>query len=470
MKKTIFPLFFLLSVFTGANAQGNDSIAGTWSGKIEVQGTKLTVVFHIKKDGEKFFAKMDSPDQGAFGIDAGEVSINNDKVIIGSKKGMFMYDAKWHRDSNLLEGTWYQGKYELPLNLRKTYSEIKLVRPQEPKPPFPYVTEEVEFISREAGIKLKGTLTRPDITGPSPAVILVTGSGPQNRDEELMGHKPFLLIADYLTRNGFVVLRYDERGVGESEGEFKTAIIPDFAKDAEAAFDYLLSLKYITKDKIGILGHSEGGMVAPMVAANRKDLAFIILLAGPGTPLKELLIDQTGLVLESSGASDTYIEFVKELNIKIYEIILNTPDTKKASKKIRKLMVSKRKGLSDEQITNRGLSDEAIGAMVQTLTSDYFRYFLAYDPAPVMKQVQCHVLALNGTKDVQVPAAKNLAAIENALKEGGNHNFTIKSFDGLNHLFQPAGTGSVAEYAKIETTIDPSVLEYMKNWMMGVVK
>jgi len=278
-----------------------------------------------------------------------------------------------------------------------------------------------------------------------------------------MGHKPFLVIADYLTRKNIAVLRYDDRSMGESEGDYRSATTVDFATDAAAAFEFLKNHKQINQEKIGIAGHSEGGLIAPMIAAKNKDISFIILLAGPGTQGDQVLIDQTELILKAEDTDEKEIEESIKTNKKIYKILATTADNKKAAKKIKKLSM---KNFDESDDT----SEERIEQSIRVLTSDWFRYFLSYNPYPTLTKVQCPVLALIGENDLQVPAKKNLEAIERALTEGGNNNFKLKELKGLNHLFQTSETGSPGEYSKIEETFSPEALELIVNWIQKVTK
>lgn len=338
-----------------------------------------------------------------------------------------------------------------------------------PVKPYPYYSEDITFENTKDKIELSGTLTMPTKEGVYPAVVLISGSGPQNRDEELMGHKPFLVLADQLTRNGIAVLRFDDRGIGESEGDFKTAITPDFAADVESAILYLQTRKEIHKKKIGLIGHSEGGIIAPMVACINKDIRFIILLAGTGIPGSELLLLQKELIERASGVSEADIENGQKINKGAFDIISKSSDTEKLAGDTK---------LYFEQILNdspdlkpSGMNEEDFVKMaVQQLSSPWIQFFVKYNPAIILEKVKCPVLAINGEKDLQVPSKVNLTAIKNGLEKGRNKQVAIKEFPNLNHLFQECKTGSPDEYANIEQTFSPIVLTEITHWILKQVK
>jgi pimeloyl-ACP methyl ester carboxylesterase len=342
-------------------------------------------------------------------------------------------------------------------------------RPQEPKPPYPYLEKEVVVKNKEANIDLAGTLTMPDKGGPFTAVILITGSGPQNRDEELMGHKPFLVLSDYLTRKGYAVLRCDDRGMGKSTGKFSTATTLDFVTDISSCIDFLKTQKEIDSTRIGLAGHSEGGLIAPIIAAERKDVAFVVLLAGPGLTGEKILLMQSAIINKKAGLTEEELADDNTLRTKIYAAIKkNTPDDK-ATKKVKELFASaKKKNPSEKGLSQ--LDDNQIDIFIKQSITPWFRTFLVLDPVNYISKVHCPLLALNGSLDVQVPAKENLQAIEKALIFGGNSRYTIEEIEGANHLFQHATTGNVDEYGKIEETMSPEVLEKISDWIGKEVK
>ena len=359
-----------------------------------------------------------------------------------------------------IEGIWSQGGLKLELNLKKVDKVEALKRPQEPKEPFPYNAEDVTFKNNIDSVVLAGTLTYPKDGNNFPAVVLISGSGGQNRDEELLGHKPFLVIADYLTRNGIAVLRFDDRGIAQSTGDHSIATSQDFAKDVLAAVDYLKSRDEINHSKIGLIGHSEGGLIAPMVANQSNDIAFIILMAGPGISGDSILYLQGALIQRAEGTSEDEIQKSMQLQRKLFLVVKNTEDDELLKQKIEKIFRSEYSKISEEEKNSLGDPEVYMNAQLKTLTSPWFKYFLKYDPFPTLEKVKCPVLAINGENDLQVPPKENLSAIEEALKKGGNTKYEIKMLPGLNHLFQTSNTGAISEYGTIEETISPSGFRY----------
>ena len=351
----------------------------------------------------------------------------------------------------------------MPL-LASAQEMITLNRPQEPHPPFPYRTEEVTFKNITAGIVLAGTLTIPEKEGSYPVAILITGSGPQNRNEELFGHKPFLVLADYLTRQGFAVLRYDDRGVAKSGGDFINATTFDFASDAEAAMEFVKKRREIDTTKIGFIGHSEGGIIAPIVASRHADVAFIVLMAGAGLTGEQILLKQSALISKAEGQDEKSIKANDKLSRDIYVVLKKNQDNGKAEQKIRTLITAFDKKSTGDTSYHR-LTEPEIKNQVQSLTSPWFRCFLTLNPEEYLSKVQCPLLAIAGSLDLQVPPEENLHAIEKAMIFGGNSSYVTEELPGLNHLFQNATTGSPAEYPKIEETISPGVLDLIGKWL-----
>ncbi|WP_026464987.1 alpha/beta hydrolase family protein [Adhaeribacter aquaticus] len=343
-------------------------------------------------------------------------------------------------------------------------------RPQEPSKPFSYHNEEVRFQNAKANITLAGTLTLPSKAGNYPAVILITGSGAQNRDAEFFGHKPFLVISDYLTKHGIAVLRYDDRGFGQSSGDFISATPLDFASDVESAISYLKTRKEINKNKIGLIGHSEGGIVAPIVASNSKDVSFIVLLAGLGIQGKKALLQQSELTLKTSGASESEIQNTKEINAGIAEIFAKHQTTEVLKADLNEFIQKNIKEIPT-YIKPTGITkEEFIAKQIEFISLPAYQFIWNYEPALTLEKVSCPVLALNGEKDLQVLPKENLEAINNALKNGNNKNVTIKVLPNLNHFFQESKTGSPYEYATIEQTFSPTALGEILNWVSEQVE
>lgn len=448
-----FILFFALLFSFTSFAQ----IEGTWNGNIAIPNQKLPFVIHISKADNQWKVMGESPMQTDEKFPLEKITFQNDTLKISdSKLGMNYIGVL--KNPKYIEGKFSQGGMSFPLNLEK--GEFKLNRPQEPQPPFSYKSEDVTFENKEATIKLAGTLTMPNGKGKFPAVVLVSGSGPQNRNEEVLGHKPFLLIADYLTKNGYAVLRFDDRGVAASEGDFPKATVFDFASDAKAAIKYLKTIKDIDSKKIGILGHSEGGEVAQIIASQDATVNFIVLMASPGIKGSEGLVLQNDAFSKAMDIPELTRALNKKLNEKTYEIIMSNDSKEKAEKELKEYYKT--------TVHFKNLTNEELDNQIKGLYSDHIRQLLLFNPMDYLPKINCKVLALNGTKDLQVTSVENLAGIEKGLSH--NKKLKIISYEGLNHLFQPAKSGLDTEYAEIETTIEPVVLEDITKWLNENVK
>ncbi|QKJ64497.1 S9 family peptidase [Flavobacterium sp. M31R6] len=454
-------VFFLMTILLSFTMFGQE-ITGQWNGFLKVPGGQLALVFNISKSENGYSATMDSPDQGAKGIPVTTTKFENTTLKLEIPSARIVFEGELNQ-YNVIVGTFTQSGQSFPLNLsREILKKETVIRPQEPQNPFPYYTEDVTFENKTDKNVLAGTLSLPSKEGKFPVVILISGSGPQNRDEEILGHKPFLVLADYLTKKGIAVLRFDDRGVAKSTGEYKTATTLDFAKDVQAAVDYLKTRKEIDKNKIGLIGHSEGGIIAPIVAQNSKDVKFIILLAGPGLRGDQLMLLQKEMIERQKGISENEIKKGQEIFKGAYDIIVasSANDINLKSKAFSYL----KSKLGDTA------NDTQISALSSQITSPWLVSFLKLDPAIALEKVKCPVLALNGEKDLQVPPDINLEAIKVALAKGGNKNVTTKKLSNLNHLFQECKTGSPDEYAAIEQTFSPIALEEISKWILVQVK
>ena len=444
----------LLTISMPSSAQGPD-LAGDWHGTLKTGLVELRLVLHIVKHGDgSLGATLDSIDQGAMAIPVSSIAIHDSSVIFKVDAVRGSFEGRLNDTGSAMEGTWSQAGGSLPLRLEpfKDGSAFALRRPQNPVKPYPYREEEVEYPNASARISLAATLTVPTGRGPFPAVLLITGSGAQDRDESLMGHRPFLVLADYLTRRGIAVLRADDRGVGRSGGTFADATTADFATDAEAGVAFLMTRTEVDRRKIGLIGHSEGGAIAPMVAARNRDVAFIVMMAGPGVPGDQIVVAQSVLLSQAAGLSREQAEQNGSRQAQILAAVKQERNGVDLEKRLSEML--------------REIPEPQRGAQIKALTSPWYRYFLAYDPASALKRVTCPVLAINGERDLQVPPRLNLPAIRKALEEGGNHHGEIAELPGLNHLFQTAKTGAVSEYAQIEETISPLALERITTWIL----
>ncbi len=458
------PLLALAAVALGVPAptlaQDADP-AGDWNGALSVSGASLRIVFHVVAGEDGYSATMDSPDQGALGIPTGSVEMAGDSLIISVPAVGGGYRGRIDGDS--LTGRWSQGGQSLALDLVRggaAGAPPEPVRPQHPEPPYPYGVEEVRFANPDAGIELAGTLTMPPGDGPFPGVVLVSGSGPQTRDEVVAGHRIFHVLADHLTRNGIAVLRYDDRGVGESGGDLAAATSRDFASDAAAAVAFLRTRPGLDGRALGVAGHSEGGLVAPMVAAADPELAFVVLLAGPGVDGTEILVSQTAAMQRRSGVPAPQIDANERAIRAVAEILTTRPQDVWTDEVRAALLESVPPGASAEQ------ARAAVDPQVASFANPWMAFFVGYDPVPALESLEIPVLALNGSNDLQVLADVNLPPMRAAL--GGRPGVTVEELPGLNHLFQPAGTGMPTEYSSIETTFDPGALERVSTWILEV--
>lgn len=448
------------------------NIDGTWEGSLAVGGASLRLLFNFSTDAHgRLAGTMDSPDQGAYGIALDSVALSGNALRCEVRRISGVYEAAVDAAKRTIDGQWQQGGRTFALVLRPA-APVKLRRPQEPKPPYPYAEEEVSYRNSAADVQLVGTFTKPKQPGRWPAVLLISGSAPQDRNQELMGHKPFLVLADDLTRRGIAVLRVDDRGVGGSTGNRETATSEDFAADVLAGVAYLKARADVDGRRIGLIGHSEGAMVAAMVAAKSKDVAFIAMLAGPGVKGADLLLMQASLVSEVAGVSPGLRVFNRETQQRMFAIVQEEKSGQAAREKLAALWEERKKDaaasatLSPQEKQLIAAGEATMRTQLDIMTTPWMRHFLSYDPAPTLRRVRVPVLAINGLVDLQVPARQNLPAIEAALKTGGNGDVKIVELRDLNHLLQKATTGSPAEYATIEETINPQALTVIGEWVV----
>lgn len=431
-------------------------LSGYWEGTLTITPTNdLTMGFTISvaEDGQ-YQAMLQIPTQGLRDFPVSSVTFEQDVLTIGIEPLQASFSGTYDGKTGQIVGTFVQMGQSLPLVLIKGENKEN-VRPQDPQKPYPYISEDSTFLQAPEGFLLAGTITRPLGEGPFPAVVLISGSGSQNRDEELMGHRPFLVLADALTRSGIVVLRYDDRGFALSEGDASAATSLDFADDAESAVDHLKTLAYVDADAIGLIGHSEGAIIGPIVAQRNSAVSFLVLMAGPGVDGVAVLEDQTAAILRAQQVPEAAIEQVVASNLAIYATVLDETRTLQ-ERKISILQI----------LSSLGMTTDQAHAQIPALFSPWYMTFLALDPSTYLQELDIPVMVLNGTKDTQVSATLHVPAIEAALLSGGNSRYTTKVYEGLNHLFQPALTGSPDEYATIETTIDPQVLDDIASWIV----
>lgn len=444
-------------------SQATSGVEGNWQGALEVSAFKLRLVLKISKTPEgKLTATVDSLDQGAKDLVVDTIAFQDGTLKFEMKALSASYVGTLSKDGTELTGQFTQGGV-LPLDFKRVtdVSQFELKRPQTPKKPYPYMEEEVSYENKQDQVKLAATLTLPRGGGPFPAVVLITGSGPQDRNEALLGHQPFLVLADYLTRRGIAVLRADDRGVGGTSKGGPNDTTENFANDALAGVEFLKTRKEINAKQIGLVGHSEGGMAAPMVAAKSDDVAFIVLMAGPGIPGDKLLIKQTGLIASSECQKEVELSLAESQ--RLFAIVTQEKDSAVARQKLREA-ATKRAEAAKKRVDAQLASSELQSAAFAT---PWFRYFLGYDPLPTLMKIHVPVLAINGEKDLQVPAKEDLEAIDGALKVAGNRDYKIVLLPDLNHLFQTSRTGAPSEYAEIEETIAPIALQTVGDWIVA---
>ncbi len=462
MKKLL--IVSLCAIF--ATVLSAQEITGSWQGKLQLPGgIGLRLVFNISKTDNGFSATMDSPDQGAKGIPMTSASFT-DKVLT------VVYDAAKIKftgtlvSADSISGTFVQFAGSYPLGLKLSSKPVaKLNRPQDPKAPFSYRSEDVKFENIRDKVSLSGTLTMPFTGNNFPAVVLISGSGAQNRDEELMGHKPFLVLADYLTQNGYAVLRYDDRGSFGSTGDFSSATTFDLANDAEAALNYLKSRKEINPKKIGLMGHSEGGIIAPIVAVKNSNVAFIVLLAGPGLKGSDILLLQQEAIGKVNGVSEKDLKETREINTEIYGLVDKIKNMDTLKHQLTNSLQTIPTKYPDMKMPEGLNFQQVVDMQLKQICTPWIVEFIRYDPAPMLEKVKCPALAIIGSKDLQVPAKENIPAIRNAFAKSGNKKVVVQELEGLNHLFQTCTTGSPNEYGNIEETISPLALKTISDWL-----
>jgi len=431
-----------------------NTIDGTWLDSIDTGALKLRIAFKIAAGGDSLTAQMQSPDQSPVWLPVSSVTRKDGTLSIALPSLAITYEGKIAADVSSIDGTFTQAGNALPLDLEriKDDSVLEVKRPQNPVKPYPYREEDVTFAGKAAGVTLAATLTIPPGKGPFPAVLLIVGSGPHDRDESLLGHKPFLVLADYLTRKGIVVLRADKRGVGKSTGDYAKATTEDFAADAEAGVAYLKTRPEVDAHKIGLLGHSEGGIIAPMAAVADPHVAFVVMMAGSGVPGDQIIVEQGRLIEIASGESKDKADADAEKEKETLHLV----KTEKDPAVLDRLLAVK--------LSAEGAPEAQVAAEIKQITSPWFRFFLSYDPAAALRKLTIPVLALNGSLDLQVPPAQNLPAIRAAL--ANNKRAEVDELPALNHLFQTAKTGSPSEYGQIEETISPVALDKIAGWIL----
>lgn len=442
----------------------SQEIIGDWYGKLSIQGTEIPLVIHVTKIESTYYTELESPSQNVSGIKADTTSYVNSEFEFKISKLKATFSGKLINQS--ISGDFNQNGMSIPLVFTRDKSTLeKNKKPQEPIEPFPYYVESVQIKNSSANLTLSGTLTKPKKKGNYPLVILISGSGPQNRDEELMGHKPFLVISDYLTRNGCAVFRYDDRGVGESTGDFSKASSMDFSEDVNCIVDFFSKRKDFKKSKIGLIGHSEGGLIAPIVASKNKEVDFIVLLAGPGVSGAEILKLQSKLVAKSENSNWVDDGTNDKLIDGLVSIFNKNEDLNKTQAETRYFLNNLYKDSLKSIEKNTGLSfDDFIEATTQEMCSPWMRTFIMTDPEVYLKTLKIPILALNGGKDIQVDPAQNLTEIKRILESSGNTQFQVKELSNMNHLFQVCKKCTINEYSELSESFSFIALNEIIQW------
>jgi hypothetical protein len=445
------------------------SLSGNWYGTLDAMGQKLPLVLHLSDSAGIWKGTLDSPKQKANDIQMSTISVNGKKLRFTINKLQASYEGELN-DSMVIHGKFKQGTFtaELSFNQQET-PQLETKKLQDPKEPVPYLQEEVSIQNPVGNFVLNGTLTHPVHTyvpDKIPCIILITGSGPQDRNEEILGHRPFLVLADRLTLSGYGVLRMDDRGTGKSEGVFNGATSADFATDIEAAIAFVKTLPYIDTQRIILMGHSEGGMIANMVAAKHPEVYGVISLAGPGVLGSTLLTEQQLLIAKSIGATENELNELKSFSLGFYPLLtLDSIDqVRKNATDFLKQFIKKGKN-KELKKSSKEEQKEWIKLNLDAYVNPWMLYFLNYNPMVDLKNINCHYLALNGTTDLQVPAQMNLEAIASYCNPSVGKIKEIKALDGLNHMFQPSATGSPNEYGSNVITFDNTAIQEILNFL-----
>ncbi|HMJ45999.1 MAG TPA: alpha/beta fold hydrolase [Ferruginibacter sp.] len=462
-------------IFAQAAIAQPGNFVGAWEGKLDV-GITLRIGFHFIKEGNAYITKMDSPDQGVFGIPTDQTIISGDSVYISLKKFNASFLGKMKNDS-IIDGIFEQGK-KFMLLLKKVEKILSPIKPQTPIPPYPYISEDIFYFNKNKTIEFGATLTYPFTdttvdhfrTPVYPVIMLISGSGPQNRDEEILGHKPFAVIADYLTKKGFAVLRVDDRGTGKTTGSFETSTSADFVEDVHAGVEYLKTRQNIDTGRFGLLGHSEGGMIAPIVASQRKDINFIILLAAPGIPIIDLMTEQNIALLNSGGISIKTQQSYGHLFKSLVSTIISATDSSVAKNNAGHIFNNwinrmDSSGLKELDIATKEKQEVYLAGFVKGLNIPWYKYFMSFDPGPYLQNLKSKVLALNGSRDIQVLSKSNLAGIRSALQKSKSSKYDVIELPGLNHLFQQCKKCTISEYGELEETFSQNALNKIDEWL-----
>jgi pimeloyl-ACP methyl ester carboxylesterase len=444
------------------------SLSGNWYGTLDVMGQKLPLVLHLRDSAGIWKGTLDSPKQNALGIPMSSIEVNGKKLAFTIDKLHASYQGTLS-DALVIAGNFKQGAFKATLDFnQQEIPQQETKKLQDPREPIPYIQDEVTIYNPTGDFNLSGTLTHPeqDKLIKTPCVILITGSGPQDRNEEILGHRPFLVLADQLTRSGYGVLRMDDRGTGKSEGVFNGATSKDFVTDIESAIAFVKTLTYIDTQKIILMGHSEGGMIANMVAAKHPEVYGVISLAGPGVLGSTLLKEQQVLIAKSIGATDKELKEINSFSLEFFPLLTmdSIDQVRKNATDFLKHFVKEGKN-KELKKSSKKEQEEWIKQNLDAFVNPWMIYFLNYNPMSDLKQIDCHYLALNGTTDLQVPSKMNLEAIATYCNPSAGKIKEIKALDGLNHMFQPSATGNPNEYGSNEITFDSTAIQEILTFL-----
>ncbi len=465
----IIAFIFLTVCINNLWAQKSDysKIKGSWQGAIAIEKDSFNIVFDIYPDSANS-VYVSFPDVAMIDTKPQRSKFSNDSLILVLPK-MGAIVKLVYTNPTSLSGYWYSSASNDSslLVLNKTNTPLRVLRPQTPKPPFPYLSETVQIKNTKANVNIEGTLTLPSGKGPFPAVILVSGSGPQERNSEILMHKSFWVIADYFTRRGIAVFRYDERGVGKSTGTYTTATTIDFADDLEEIYKVIRKDKRLNPTKIGLMGHSEGGIIIAIAASKLKSVGFLVSLAGSAVSGYEILMEQAKQMNIAAGKDSSFINYDYQFRKQIFEIFLNTPDKKEFSEKIKKLFESAIAELGEDKAKEYNITKSNADLWIMQLSSPWMETFIRLDPAIYWSQITCPIMVLIGEKDLQVPYSQNMPRYKEVFEKSKNKNVTLLKMESLNHLFQTCKTGSVGEYARIQETFSPNALKLISDFILN---
>ncbi|HWB23831.1 MAG TPA: alpha/beta fold hydrolase [Chitinophagaceae bacterium] len=468
-KITIFTAMLLNAISTCAQTK---DFSGAWEGTMNA-GREITIIFHFTKSGNNTYAgTMDVPAQNAKNLALNKVTVKGDSLIAEMQMAGIVYKSALQNDSTL-QGMWLQRGAQLPLTLKQIIQPVTAedAKPQTPAPPYSYNSDDVEYDNADKSVHFGATFTYPKTGGPFATALLITGSGQQDRDETIFGHKPFAVLADYLTKKGYAVLRVDDRGIGKTTGTLLGVTSADFAADAEAGLAYLKTRPEVDKNKLGLIGHSEGGAIAPMVAAKHPELDFIVLWAGPIVGGLKTNVEQNAHSLLKAGIDTTAVNAFKDIHTKELQQFGKSADVSTLNKNVKAVYNQWKQQQSSAVLSQLYATDTTIiGKSIYSIYDglydlQWMRFFIVHSFADDLAKVHCKVLAINGDKDMQVNAAENLHAADSILRANKNPHYKTVVLKGLNHLLQPAVTGEVSEYGTIQTTIAPEALQTIGDWL-----